>query len=84
MHIDAVGQGQKVVVVDDRVAFAGGIDLSRWRWDTCEHLPDDPRRTDPNGKPYPPFHDMMAMVEGDAAARLGDLLEILAAWGPCS
>lgn len=64
---------QKVVVIDDRIAFVGGIDLSRWRWDTSEHLPDDPRRIDPNGKPYRPFHDMMMLVEGKAAARLGDL-----------
>ncbi len=64
---------QKVVVIDDRLAFVGGIDLSRWRWDTCEHAPDDPRRVDPDGKSYPPFHDLMMMVEGEAARRLGDL-----------
>ena len=64
---------QKIVVVDDRIAFVGGIDLSRWRWDTPEHTPDDPRRTDPDGKPYPPFHDMMILVEGAVAGRLGEL-----------
>ncbi len=64
---------QKMVVIDDRVAFVGGIDLSRWRWDTSEHAADDPRRIDPNGKPYPPFHDMMMLVEGPVAARLGEL-----------
>ena len=73
VHPKGASHHQKVVVIDDRVAFAGGIDLSRWRWDTCEHKPDDPRRTDPNGKPYPPFHDMMAVFEGAAAACLGDL-----------
>lgn len=73
-HPKGASHHQKVVVIDDRVAFVGGIDLSRWRWDTPEHRPDDPRRTDPNGKPYPPFHDMMMLVEGDAARRLGDLV----------
>jgi phosphatidylserine/phosphatidylglycerophosphate/cardiolipin synthase-like enzyme/uncharacterized membrane protein YdjX (TVP38/TMEM64 family) len=73
MHPKGASHHQKVVVVDDLVAFAGGIDLSRWRWDTTGHKPEDPRRTDPDGKPYPPFHDMMMMVEGDAAARLGQL-----------
>jgi phosphatidylserine/phosphatidylglycerophosphate/cardiolipin synthase-like enzyme/uncharacterized membrane protein YdjX (TVP38/TMEM64 family) len=73
LHPKGASHHQKVVVVDDRVAFAGGIDLSRWRWDTPEHKPDDPRRIDPDGKPYPPFHDMMMVVEGDAAARLGQL-----------
>ena len=72
-HPKGASHHQKVVVVDDQVAFAGGIDLSRWRWDTSEHKPDDPRRTDPDGKPYPPFHDMMLLVEGEAAARLGQL-----------
>lgn len=73
VHPKGASHHQKVVVIDDRVAFTGGIDLSRWRWDTCEHLPDDPRRIDPNGRPYPPFHDMMVMVEGEAAASLGEL-----------
>ena len=73
LHPVGASHHQKVVVVDDRVAFAGGIDLSRWRWDTPEHKPDDPRRTDPNGRPYPPFHDLMVMLEGDAAAILGEL-----------
>ena len=72
-HPGGASHHQKVVVIDDRVAFVGGIDLSRWRWDTPAHAPDDPRRTDPDGKPYPPFHDLMLLVEGDAAARLGEL-----------
>src|SRR5215831_3415259 len=38
---------QKVVVVDDSVAFVGGFDLTACRWDTPEHRPDDPRRVDP-------------------------------------
>jgi len=72
-HPNGASHHQKVVVIDDRLAFAGGIDLSRWRWDTPGHPPDDPRRTDPDGKRYPPFHDLMVMVEGDAAAALGNL-----------
>jgi len=63
---------QKIVVVDDRVAFVGGFDLAQGRWDTAEHLPGDPRRCD-NGEPYPPFHDVQMLVEGEAAAALGEL-----------
>ena len=44
----------------------GGLDLATRRWDTPEHRPDDPRRL-ANGKPYPPFHDAMVAVDGDAA-----------------
>lgn len=72
-HPSGGSQHQKLVVVDDRVAFCGGIDLSRWRWDTPEHKARDPRRTDPDGNDYPPFHDAMMLVEGDAAAALGRL-----------
>ena len=66
-------QHQKVVVADDRVALAGGFDLSHWRWDTPEHRADDPRRRDPRGNAYPPFHDAAMAVEGEAAGHLGAL-----------
>ncbi len=64
---------QKVVVIDDSVAFAGGLDLTKRRWDTTKHLACDERRTDPDGKPYGPFHDCQMMVSGPAAAALGKL-----------
>ena len=35
---------QKIVVIDDRVAFVGGLDFALGRWDTSGHLADDPRR----------------------------------------
>jgi phosphatidylserine/phosphatidylglycerophosphate/cardiolipin synthase-like enzyme/uncharacterized membrane protein YdjX (TVP38/TMEM64 family) len=64
---------QKVVVIDDRIAFVGGLDLTRQRWDTPEHPAADPRRIDPSGDPYGPFHDVQIAVDCDAAATLGDL-----------
>jgi len=64
---------QKIVVIDDSVAFSGGIDLTRNRWDTPEHIPKDPRRVDSSGNPYGPFHDVQMAVDGDAAATLGEL-----------
>ena len=67
---------QKVVVVDDRVGFVGGIDLTRQRWDTPEHAAHDPRRIDPSGDSYGPFHDVQIAVEGEAAATLGDLVRM--------
>ncbi len=36
-HPVGASQHQKIVVVDDAVAFSGGLDLSKWRWDTPEH-----------------------------------------------
>jgi phosphatidylserine/phosphatidylglycerophosphate/cardiolipin synthase-like enzyme/uncharacterized membrane protein YdjX (TVP38/TMEM64 family) len=72
-HPIGASQHQKLVVVDDRIAFAGGIDLSKWRWDSSRHEPDDERRVDPSGNPYPPFHDVQMLVEGEAASALGEL-----------
>jgi phospholipase D1/2 len=65
---------QKIVVVDDAIAFVGGIDLAIRRWDTPEHLADDPRRVDPRGQLYPPMHDAQMAVDGEAAAALGKLV----------
>ena len=64
---------QKVVVIDDQVAFSGGCDISVDRWDSLEHPDRDGRRTMPNGKEHPPRHDVMAVVSGPAAQMLGDL-----------
>jgi len=65
---------QKVIVVDDAVAFVGGLDITQRRWDTTEHLADEPRRRDPAGVPYGPFHDVQAVVDGNAARALGELV----------
>ena len=72
-HPAGGSQHQKIVVIDDALAFCGGIDLSRWRWDTSEHKAQDQRRIDPDGKPYPPFHDIMLAVDGKAAEALAEV-----------
>lgn len=64
---------QKVVVVDDKLAFCGGGDISVDRWDTAEHADHDPRRCTPTGLICQPRHEVMAMVDGAAARALGDL-----------
>lgn len=62
---------QKIVVIDEAIAFCGGLDLTRSRWDTTEHRPGDPRRTNVGSdKAYAPFHDVMMAVDGDAARAL--------------
>ncbi len=63
-------QHQKIVVIDDALAFCGGLDLADRHWDTCEHRANDPRRTS-RAVPYPPFHDVMCAVDGAAAKTLG-------------
>ena len=63
----------KIVVIDDCVAFCGGIDMTSNRWDTPQHRDDDPRRVGPNGSPYAPWHDATTILEGPVAAALGEL-----------
>jgi phospholipase D1/2 len=65
---------QKIVVVDDTVAFVGGLDVTIRRWDSTEHRLDDARRIDPGGELYPPFHDVQAVIDGTAARALAELV----------
>jgi phospholipase D1/2 len=76
-------QHQKIVVVDDAVAFSGGLDLTTRRWDTRAHRLDDPGRIDLAGVPYAPFHDVQAIVDGKAAAALAKLARVRWAHGAC-
>ena len=65
-------QHYKLVVIDDKLAFVGGLDLTIRRWDTPEHRADDPRRVDPDGEPYAPFHDLQVVLDGEPARALAD------------
>src|SRR5262249_10768190 len=62
----------KVVVIDDKIAFVGGLDLAKGRWDTPEHPAELAWRKDFDGTDLPPHHDVQLMVDGDAARALGD------------
>jgi len=65
---------QKIAVIDGVLAFVGGLDFAKGRWDTPGHEPDEPRRKTPEGVPYPPFHDIQLMVDGDAATAVAELV----------
>lgn len=62
---------QKFVVIDDQIAFVGGIDLCENRWDTSAHHIYSEKRKNCYGYDYRPWHDIQSMVSGDAANRLG-------------
>ncbi len=72
-HPIGASHHQKILVVDDAIAFVGGLDLTGSRWDTSEHLVAHPLRTARDGKAYGPFHDVQAAVDGEAARALGEL-----------
>ncbi|AOS93248.1 phospholipase D-like domain-containing protein [Mycobacterium intracellulare] len=68
---------QKIVVVDDAVAFCGGIDLTLDRWDTRAHEHVNRHRRTAR-RSYGPRHDVGAAVDGAAARALGE--QALARW----
>ncbi len=72
-HPTGASHHQKLIIVDDRIAFCGGIDVTGMRWDTRDHLDPDPRRRFPGNKPYPPWHDAAMVLSGPAAAGLGEV-----------
>jgi phosphatidylserine/phosphatidylglycerophosphate/cardiolipin synthase-like enzyme len=78
LHLDTkhpfyASHHQKVVVIDDAVAFAGGIDLTIKRWDASSHRAENAGRVTPDGESYGPVHDLQMAVDGDAAQGLGEL-----------
>ncbi len=72
-HPTAASHHQKIVIIDDCLAFCGGIDMTAERWDTREHLDDQPLRHRPGGQPYKPWHDAISAVQGPIAGALGVL-----------
>lgn len=73
-HPIASAHHQKIVVIDDSVAFCGGIDITAERWDTRDHLDHDPHRKWPTTRlSYGPWHDATTAVDGDVARALGEL-----------
>ncbi|GAA0736370.1 phospholipase D-like domain-containing protein [Sphingomonas japonica] len=73
-HPTGASHHQKIVVIDDSLAFCGGIDMTAARWDTREHRDRDDRRRRPfTRRRYMPWHDATMALEGDVAKALGEL-----------
>ncbi|WP_104016969.1 phospholipase D-like domain-containing protein [Roseovarius nitratireducens] len=74
VHPSGAAHHQKIIVIDDALAFCGGIDATADRWDTSEHEEDSPFRVRPTSKrPYGPWHDATTAVDGNVARALGEL-----------
>lgn len=74
-HPPGCSHHQKIAVFDRQLAVCGGIDLTYDRWDTREHLEDDPRRVNWPGNTHGPWHDITVMMEGPIAGALFDLCD---------
>lgn len=78
-HPEVIGAyHEKFVIIDDQVAFAGGMDFCESRWDTREHSSHNSLRRNALGLPSKPYHDMQAAVTGPVVRDLTDLFK--AAW----
>jgi phosphatidylserine/phosphatidylglycerophosphate/cardiolipin synthase-like enzyme len=64
-HPFGASHHQKLIVVDRSVAFLGGMDICRARWDDRTHDAENPDRVSRYGK-YEPYHDVQAYVTGEA------------------
>jgi len=72
-HPVATSHHQKIVVIDDSLAFCGGIDMTQNRWDTRAHRDHEPTRKSPSGQDHGPWHDSTSAFDGAAARVIGDL-----------
>jgi phosphatidylserine/phosphatidylglycerophosphate/cardiolipin synthase-like enzyme len=62
---------QKIAIIDDAMAFCGGVDLTIDRWDTRAHEHDSRKRRT-MGRSYGPRHEVSAAVDGAAARALAE------------
>ena len=75
-HITHITQAlhQKCAVVDGRIAFLGGVDLTAQytgdydRWDTHHHPATSPERLGEWSAPAHPWHDVHTFIEGPVVA----------------
>ena len=72
-HPVGAAHHQKIIVIDDALAFCGGIDMTVDRWDTSDHVDRNDYRITPSGRRYGPWHDATTAVDGNAAAAIGEL-----------
>lgn len=70
-HPVGASHHQKFVVIDEAVAFVGGMDLASGRWDDRQHSSENPLRFEA-GVPQKPYHDSMAYVTGPATRKLAE------------
>lgn len=78
LHLDThhpayASHHQKIVVIDDSLAFVGGMDLTVARWDRPGHAPENHLRRCPAGTQYDPVHDVQMVLDGQVVRCVCDI-----------
>jgi phosphatidylserine/phosphatidylglycerophosphate/cardiolipin synthase-like enzyme len=74
-HPFGASHHQKIMLIDDALAFVGGIDMTGDRWDTREHRHNDNRRRRPvTRRRYKPWHDVTTASTGPIVADIARLV----------
>lgn len=77
---------EKFVILDDTLAFLGGIDISLGRWDTPDHRSRNDHRINPDGERYNPYHDTQVAMTGPVVRELfgiaADTVAVDRRWRP--
>ncbi len=63
----------KFVVIDGKLAFAGGMDICANRWDDRCHDPGNPYRIEPGDEPYGPYHETQCCLTGEIVGALEEI-----------
>src|SRR5690606_24143191 len=70
---------QKIAVIDDEIAYWGGMDVALGRWDFRQHHVKNKNRADPAQLPhinekekFEPYHDIQAVLSGPAARSMAE------------
>lgn len=70
---------QKIAIIDDEIAYWGGMDIALGRWDFRQHHVKNKNRADPAQLPsfdekeaFDPYHDIQAVMSGPAARALAE------------
>ena len=73
-HPVGASHHQKIVVIDDRLAFCGGIDMTATAGTRASIATTTSGASRPTtGRRYEPWHDATMAMDGDAARALGEL-----------
>lgn len=74
-HPPGASHHQKIILIDDAMAFVGGIDMTGARWDTREHRHEDKRRRRPTTRRlYKPWHDVTTAISGPIVGSVVDVV----------